>query len=141
MTRKSGKAKEKLEKVRSEATDRMKKIQEAAERQAEELNKQVKEAEEAAIQAVEDEKKLLEDIENGIKELAKKGDYFCGVVVDADTLALLVKMAIEAKKPISIPFRLYNREDLGIIESETPEVEMVTAESDLPDDKELRIGN
>jgi len=58
----------------------------------------------------EEETKKLEDLKEQISELCKNANMFCGVVLSADYISALVKLAIMNKEQIKIPFNLYYNE-------------------------------
>ena len=66
---------------------------------------------EVILQAAQDEEaKKLEDLKEQIAELCKNANMFCGVVLSADYISALVKLAIMNKEQIKIPFNLYYNE-------------------------------
>lgn len=58
-----------------------------------------------------EEKFIIESTEAQIKSLCEANDLFCGVVVTLPDLLAIIKMAIETKETIKIPFRLYFKDN------------------------------
>lgn len=54
-----------------------------------------------------EEKKLLDETEGTINELLKNNNIFCGVILTHDDLINVLRLALETKENIKIPFRLY----------------------------------
>jgi hypothetical protein len=112
MATRSKKAQEKLQKVKLEAQEQIKRLNESAERRAKELQHQIEEAEEMAKKAIEEEKQLIEETERKIKDMCTENGFFCGVIITKEILLQLVNMAIDNKgENIKIPFRLYHDMD------------------------------
>ena len=80
-----------------------KKVREAAEEQA----KRLQEMKELLEIAEQEEKKLLENTEESIKEIADKNNIFCGVILSHEDLLSVLRLALETKENIKIPFKLY----------------------------------
>lgn len=80
-----------------------KKVREAAEEQA----KRLQEMKELLEQAEQEEKKILEDTEESIQKIAEKNNIFCGVILSQEDLLAVLRLALETKENIKIPFKLY----------------------------------
>lgn len=80
-----------------------KKAREAAEEQA----KRLQEMKELLERAEQEEKQILEDTEKDIQEIAEKNNLFCGVILSHEDLLNVLKLALETKENIKIPFKLY----------------------------------
>ncbi len=111
MAKKRQSAKEKLDKVKLEAQEQMRKVQAAAEKRAQELREQIEAAEEEERKAKEEEEKLYKDTVSGIDKLADKGDFFVGVILTHNDILAVIDLAMKSKEAIKIPYRLYNKED------------------------------
>ncbi len=111
MAKKRQSAKEKLDKVKLEAQEQMRKVQAAAEKRAQELREQIEAAEEEERKAKEEEEKLYKDTVEGIDVLAEKGDFFVGVILTHNDILAVIDLAMKSKEAIKIPYRLYNKED------------------------------
>ncbi len=111
MAKKRQSAKEKLDKVKLEAQEQMRKVQAAAEKRAQELREQIEAAEEDERKAKEEEEKLYKDTVEGIDKLADKGDFFIGVILTHNDILAVIDLAMKSKEAIKIPYRLYNKED------------------------------
>jgi hypothetical protein len=111
MAKKRQSAKEKLDKVKLEAQEQMRKVQAAAEKRAQELREQIEAAEEEERKAKEEEEKLYKDTVEGIDKLADKGDFFVGVILTHNDILAVIDLAMKSKEAIKIPYRLYNKED------------------------------
>jgi hypothetical protein len=77
---------------------------------AEETHKQVEKLEEikALLElAQKEETEKIESITEEINTLCNENNLYCGVVLTVDDLMAVVKMAIQSKENIKIPFRIY----------------------------------
>ena len=74
------------------------------------LNQTAKAAEEDFNRELENETKLLESTKEEISNILESNNIFCGVILNKDDIAELVKIAIEAGGTIKIPFNLYFNE-------------------------------
>ena len=83
-----------------------KKVREAAEEQA----KRLQEMKELLEQAEQEENQLLEDAENSINKVTEKNNMFCGVILSYEDLLAVLRLALETKENIKIPFKLYFNE-------------------------------
>ena len=80
----------------------------------EETQKQVdklKEIQELLELAKKEETEKIESVIKQIEMLCKQNDVFCGVILTSDDLVSVIKMAIQSKENIKIPFRIYINED------------------------------
>jgi hypothetical protein len=81
---------------------------------AEETRKQVeklKEIEELLKLAQQEETEKIESVTSQINVLCEENNLFCGVILSVDDLLAVVKMAIQSKERIEIPFRIYPKDD------------------------------
>lgn len=84
------------------------------------------------IIAMQEEKQKLHDDTRARIEEVCKGKYFCGVVLNSDQIAAIVKLAIETRESVSIEFQLYPQEDVQIEETDTKSETAETEE--MPND-------
>lgn len=80
-----------------------KKVREEAKQQA----KRLEEMKELLEKAEQNEKQTLEDGEENIKQITEKDNLFCGVILSHEDLIAVLKLALETKEVIKIPFKLY----------------------------------
>ena len=78
--------------------------------QLDKLNKTAKAAQEDFNRELESEKQILESTKEEISNIIKSKNMFCGIILNKDDIAELVKIAIEANGTIKIPFNLYYNE-------------------------------
>ena len=62
---------------------------------------------------VEKEKERLKEAKDKIEVVCKEYGVFAGALLDSVNLSQIVKLAIETKEPVSIPFELYWIDDLN----------------------------
>lgn len=77
---------------------------------AAEAEKSLKEFEEKSqllAEANEEDAKFLETKKASIEESLAKDDIFCGIILDTATITEIIKLHLETKEPIKIPFNLY----------------------------------
>ncbi len=74
---------------------------------AEAMRKQLERVEAEAQQELEAEKRLLEETEMKINEICTEEDLFCGIILTTEDILQIVKIGIEQKENVKIPFRLY----------------------------------
>lgn len=74
---------------------------------AEAMRKQLERIEAEAQQELESEIRLLEEKTNEINTLCAEEELFCGIIITPDDVLQIIKIAIETKENIKIPFRLY----------------------------------
>lgn len=79
-------------------------------KQLQELDKTVKATKESFDKEIEAETQLLESTKEEISNIIKSKNMFCGIILNKDDIAELVKIAIEANGTIKIPFNLYFNE-------------------------------
>ena len=80
-------------------------------KEAEEQVKKLEEIQELLKLAQQEEADKIESVIKQIEALCKQNDVFCGVILTVDDLLAVVKMAIQSKENIEIPFRIYIKED------------------------------
>jgi hypothetical protein len=81
---------------------------------AEETRKQVeklKEIEELLKLAQQEELDKIESVTKQIETICSTGDVFCGVILTVEDLLSVIRMAIQSKESVKIPFRIYINED------------------------------
>ena len=61
--------------------------------------------------AIKEEKQLLEAASIKIKDLCKKHNFICGVVLTPNDLAEVVKLAATSNENVTIEFRLYPKDN------------------------------
>ncbi len=72
-----------------------------------ELYEKISEIEKTRMKALTELSKLQSETKNAISDIAEKAGFFCGVVIDTQNLLEIVKIAIESKEKVQIPFQLY----------------------------------
>lgn len=106
MVQKSQKAKSNYTRITEQAKSRVLKAQEEILKAQEEVRKA---QEEVRIQE-EEELKLLITTEEHVRKIAIDNSMFCGVVLTQADILGIVKMAMETKENIKIPFKMYYNE-------------------------------
>jgi len=77
-------------------------------------------AEQAAEQARLDELQNMEEIRTHVTEHCTNEGYFCGVILNQESLLALIKFALEnPNEQIKIPFQLYSIEEPETLTSNT----------------------
>ncbi len=137
MGKKRQSAKEKLDKVKLEAQEQMRKVQAAAEKRAQELREQIEAAEEEELRERKEQEMLYKDTVSGIDELADKGDFFVGVILTHNDILAVIDLAIKSKEAIKIPYRLYNKEDdtMAMPPKEPAKEDAPVKDAELPKNK------
>ena len=74
---------------------------------AEQMKKQLDRVQAEFEQELEAEKRLLLETEEKIKKVAEDESLFCGIILTVDDILQIIKLAIEQKENIKIPFKLY----------------------------------
>jgi hypothetical protein len=74
------------------------------------LAEEVRKAEKEEKASIEAEKKHFDETREKIATIAKEAGFFCGVVLTAPEIGEIVKLAINSKESITIPFMLYEIE-------------------------------
>ncbi len=72
-----------------------------------ELIEKVKQTEELLKEFEKEELKQVENIRTQINEIAESGGLFCGIILTVEDIMNIVKIAVESKEQIKIPFQLY----------------------------------
>lgn len=72
-----------------------------------ELIEKVKQTEELLKEFEKEELNQVEDIRNKINEIAESGGLFCGIILTVEDIMNIIKIAMESKEQIKIPFQLY----------------------------------
>ena len=75
---------------------------------------QLKEIEELLKLAQEEEKEKIEDVTKQINKLCEDNNLFCGVILTTDDLISVIRMAIQSKENVTIPFRIYVKDEINI---------------------------
>jgi hypothetical protein len=86
---------------------KIKVLTEEAKKQVEKL----KETEELIKLARQEELDKLESITKQIQEICVKNDVFCGVIITIEDLLSIIRIAVESKEAVHVPFRIYIKED------------------------------
>ena len=72
-----------------------------------ELVEKVKQTEQLLKEFEKEELNLVENIRTQINQIAESGSLFCGIVLTQEDIVNIVKVALESKEQIKIPFQLY----------------------------------
>ena len=84
----------------------MRKSEEIKINKIEVINK-LKEIETLETEIIKEENEKLQDAISSIEKICTKNNLFCGVVLTTQDLLEVIKIAIESKENVSIPFRVY----------------------------------
>jgi len=83
-----------------------KKINQLANEKAKAIEK-LRELEELENLAKQEEDNLLFRVSDNIKDLCNANKVFCGAILNTNDILAIVKLAIESKELIKIPFKVY----------------------------------
>ena len=79
--------------------------------EAEKLVSRLKETQELIKEAQQEEQERLQSVTGQIETICKDNDVFCGMILTVDDLAAIIKLAVDSKQNLKIPFRIYLNED------------------------------
>jgi hypothetical protein len=75
-----------------------------------ELTKRLREIETLKAEAEAEEKAKMDSVQNQIDEIFSENDMFCGIILTWEDIASIVRLALETKENVRIPYRLYFNE-------------------------------
>lgn len=73
--------------------------------------KRLQEIQQLKEQQETEEKETLANVEAHINELCNENELFCGMILTTPDLLAIIQLAIESKEQITIPFRLYLKDN------------------------------
>ena len=76
-------------------------------KEKQEAEKRLREIAELEERSLKEEAKKIEDVKNEISDICKSNDLFCGVILTQQDILEIVKIAMESKENVSIPFQVY----------------------------------
>jgi hypothetical protein len=82
---------------------------------AEETQKQIKRLEETQKlleMAQKEEQEKIGSVTAEINSLCEENDFFCGIILTTEDLMSVIRLAIDSKEPVKIPFRIYMNEEV-----------------------------
>lgn len=71
------------------------------------LIEKVKQTEQLLKESEKEELDLVENIRTQINQISESNNLFCGIILTIEDITNIIKVAIESKDQIKIPFQLY----------------------------------
>ena len=79
-------------------------------KEKQEALKRLKEVEELEALSLKEDADRLENVTNEITKVCEKNDMFCGVILTQQDILEIIKVAMDSKQNVSIPFKVYYKE-------------------------------